>query len=442
MPVTEQESAAITSQATQLPPLLPQAPTEGEMQAPPAQHPLGQDRALHRQTPPVQVVPVPHAGPVPQRQLPVVPSQRSAVAELQLVQACPPVPQVDRAGCRQLPFKQHPLGQDGALHMQLPLTHAVPTSQAGFPPQRHSPVMEQLSARAVSQVTHAAPPAPQAAAEPLLQVEPEQQPPEQVVAVQSSQTPPVQARPPQSWQLAPPLPQLAAWVPGRQVLPEQQPAEHERLSQVQVPPTQCCPAAHPGPVPHWQLPAEHRSESTPQLTHAVPANPHLDREAVMHLFAAQQPAGHDMSSHWQAPARQRWPAEQGGPAPQAQSPESAQLSAMVASQTAQLAPAAPQWAGERVTQAPASQQPFGHDTASQAHFPPTHLCPTAQLAPVPQEQAPVAEQPSALVLSQPTHTTPPRPQALTDGALQLAPEQHPFGQVVLLQPLQRPAVQV
>jgi hypothetical protein len=58
--------------------------------------------------------------------------------------------------------------------------------------------VEQLSAREGSHVTQAAPPLPQAAADPVVQVEPEQQPLPQLVAVQSAQAPPEQTRPAQS----------------------------------------------------------------------------------------------------------------------------------------------------------------------------------------------------------------------------------------------------
>jgi hypothetical protein len=46
------------------------------------------------------------------------------------------------------------------------------------------------------------------------------------------------------------------------------------------------------------------------------------------------------------------------------------------------------------------------------------------------------------VVSQPTQIAPPLPQVATDGLLQVAPEQQPPGQLVALQPLQRPAPQV
>lgn len=60
----------------------------------------------------------------------------------------------------------------------------------------------------------------------------------------------------------------------------------------------------------------------------------------------------------------------------------------------------------------------------------------------PHEQAPVDEQLSARVASHPTQTEPPLPQLVSAGALQVAPAQQPFGQLVALQPLQCPAVQV
>ena len=46
-----------------------------------------------------------------------------------------------------------------------------------------------------------------------------------------------------------------------------------------------------------------------------------------------------------------------------------------------------------------------------------------------------------MTASQPTHATPPTPQVSSEGALQVAPEQHPFGHEVR-QPLQLPFVQL
>jgi hypothetical protein len=58
--------------------------------------------------------------------------------------------------------------------------------------------------------------------------------------------------------------------------------------------------------------------------------------------------------------------------------------------------------------------------------------------PPPQVHAPAAEQPSAVTRSQPTQAALPVPQVAIAGGLHVAPEQHPPGQVVGLQPLQRP----
>jgi hypothetical protein len=55
---------------------------------------------------------------------------------------------------------------------------------------------------------------------------------------------------------------------------------------------------------------------------------------------------------------------------------------------------------------------------------------------------PEGEQPSALVTSQLTHSAPAAPQLETLEGLQVAPAQQPSGQLLLLQPLQRPPVQL
>lgn len=89
-----------------------------------------------------------------------------------------------------------------------------------------------------------------------------------------------------------------------------------------------------------------------------------------------------------------------------------------------------------------SQQPPGQDVASHTQAPAWHIWPAPQAGELPQVQAPRREQPSARTASQPPHRSPPVPQVPGLGALQVAPEQHPFGQVALVQPLHRPPVQV
>jgi hypothetical protein len=137
------------------------------------------------------------------------------------------------------------------LHVQVPATQLVPALQAGLAPQRHAPITEQLSAREGSHVTQAAPPDPHAAVEPaLVQVDPEQQPPWQLVALQSAHAPPRHSPLLHGWQPAPPVPQAVLSVPGRQLVPEQQPFGHEVPSQTQVPPTQRFLGGHAAPAPH------------------------------------------------------------------------------------------------------------------------------------------------------------------------------------------------
>jgi hypothetical protein len=61
----EQVSASVELHAMQVPPLAPQADSDGVVQTLPVQQPLGQDVALHPQEPPEQVCPAPQAGPEP-----------------------------------------------------------------------------------------------------------------------------------------------------------------------------------------------------------------------------------------------------------------------------------------------------------------------------------------------------------------------------------------
>jgi hypothetical protein len=83
----------------------------------------------------------------------------------QAAQACPPAPQVERAGVLQVEPMQHPPGQDEALQMHAPFMQCCPGWQAGPPPQRQAPVSEQVSAVLVSQLVQAAAPTPQLFAE-------------------------------------------------------------------------------------------------------------------------------------------------------------------------------------------------------------------------------------------------------------------------------------
>ena len=250
-PRDEQLLAVIGLHARQVPPRVPQAAREAGLHTPLAQQPVGQDCALHTQAPLTHLAPLPHAALVPQRQVPVIVLQPSATAGSQFTHAPPPTPQVVTDWATHWPPEQQPFGHDCALHVQVPPTQLVPALQAGLAPQRHAPITEQLSAREGSHVTQAAPPDPQAAVEPaLVQVDPEQQPPWQLVALQSVHAPPRQSPLLQAWQAAPPVPQAVLSVPARQLCPEQQPFGHEVLSQTHVPFTQRFLRGHAAPVPH------------------------------------------------------------------------------------------------------------------------------------------------------------------------------------------------
>jgi hypothetical protein len=227
------------------------------------------------------------------------------------------------------------------------------------------------------------------------------------------------------------------------VFPEQQPLAHDSASQTQAPPTQCWLSPHGAAVPQRQEPfVAQRSAVIPQAAHAAPPGAQLDSDNVRQVFPEQQPLPHDMASQTQLPPTQRCPIAQATPAPQAHKPALVQVSAIVGSHAAQAAPADPQRPSDRDTQELPSQQPVGHEPASHMHRLALHFWPTPHGAPVPHTQAPAAEQPSAFVMSHPTQTAPAYAQVETEGALQVAPEQQPLGHVVLLQPLQRPAVQV
>jgi hypothetical protein len=104
------------------------------------------------------------------------------------------------------------------------------------------------------QATHAAPFAPQVARAGWKQVEPEQQPLGQLLALQPLQAPLAQLCPVgHCTQPLPPTPQAVALVPAMQLFPLQQPAQ-EVASQTHAPATHSCPAAQAAPLPHAQIP--------------------------------------------------------------------------------------------------------------------------------------------------------------------------------------------
>jgi hypothetical protein len=98
-PLGAQVSALMGLQATQVPPALPHAASDGVTHAPSAQQPLGQLCELHTQVPPMHVLPAVHGpAPAPQRHAPVATSQVSAIALSHAMHAVPPMPQLASVG--------------------------------------------------------------------------------------------------------------------------------------------------------------------------------------------------------------------------------------------------------------------------------------------------------------------------------------------------------
>ena len=79
--------------------------------------------------------------------------------------ALPPTPQLSSEGLLQALPRQQPPGQDSPSHRQTPFMQRCPAPQGGLPPQRQSPVSEQVSARRESQPTQAPPATPQVCGE-------------------------------------------------------------------------------------------------------------------------------------------------------------------------------------------------------------------------------------------------------------------------------------
>jgi len=94
-----------------------------------------------------------------------------------LTQALPDTPQLATAAVLHVVPLQHPLPHEITSQMQAPPTQRWPAAQAAPAPHEHAPADEHPSATARSQVTHAAPAAPQRAIDGDTQVTPSQQPP-------------------------------------------------------------------------------------------------------------------------------------------------------------------------------------------------------------------------------------------------------------------------
>lgn len=329
---------------------------------------------------------------------------------------------------------QHPSGHEAPSQMHAPSEQRWPDPQAGPLPHAHSPLVEQLSASAVSQGLQVSPAAAQAVADRVWQVLLLQQPLAHEIASQmqlpSAQRWPAaqaafaaQAQAPLAEQLSarsgsqptqtrPPLPHAERVGGEVQVAPEQQPpAQLTAVQPLQMPLLQC------SGVHDWQAP--------PPVPHAVSLVP------ARQTPSRQQPL-HDSSSHTQAPSEQRWPALHGACLPHWQVPVAEHESAVVSSQVTQSAPAMPQVARDRSWQMSSEQQPSAQVVALQTQAPATQLWPCWQAAEVPQRHSPEVQL-SALVVLQAMQVAPAVPQVVIDEVWQVEPAQHPSGQLVASQ---------
>lgn len=302
-PADEQLFAFAGSHGPHAWPLAAQAANARGVHTLPAQQPVVHEVESHTQLPFAQRWPAPHAAPVPHAQLPDA-EQLSAVIVEQLWQLPPLGPQVETVGAvHWLPLQQ-PLGHEAILQTQPPRPHTWPGPHSASVPQRQAPVAEQAFALLTSQALHIAPGAPHEVPE----------------------------------------------VGFTQTLPMQQPPGHDVWSHTHVVFTQRRPLPHAPVAPHWQAPMlEQRSAfAVSQPTHAFPAAAHEPSVRELHAAPLQQPLGHDVASHSQLPATQRWPVAHSGmqtlvppppPAPPPVPPSSPQLARQNPSQHAPRSPA-------------------------------------------------------------------------------------------------------
>ena len=111
-----------------------------------------------------------------------------------------------------------------------------------------------------------------------------------------------------------------------------------------------CPVVHAGCSPHWQTPLSEQESATLELQkiHAFPLMPQVDVDRPVHTPSAQQPSGHEVASHMQAPSTQCCPVPQDAPSPHMHTPLPEQVSALVVLHFLQAAPPVPQVAMETV----------------------------------------------------------------------------------------------
>jgi hypothetical protein len=202
---------------------------------------------------------------------------------------------------RQVVPEQHPSAHEVPSHTQVLPMQRWPSEQAGPVPHRQLPLAEQLSLRA-SHTAQVDPASPQVASERVAHTAP--------------------------WQ---------------------QPLGQEVASQMHRPPTQRWPPAQAAPVPHWQAPVllQRLALLASQALQDAPAVPHAASDGAVQTPPWQQPFGHEVASHMQAPFMHRCPVPQGGALPQRHSPSIEQVSALLVSQDVQEAAPVPHAETER-----------------------------------------------------------------------------------------------
>ena len=273
-----------------------------------------------------------------------------------------------------------------------------------------------------------------------------------------------------------------------QLVPLQHPDGHEVTSHTQAPLTQCCPAAHGAPLPHWHAPLLQLSVRTEsQAIHAIapvphevteggetqvdplqqpvvqvaaqpehtppvhdwppghcwqssPPAPHAPAELpATHALFEQQPLGQETPSQMHRPPEQRCPPGHSAVEPHIQ-PRAPQLSAVSGSHCTHMSAAAPQLASDGVLQVLLAQQPESQMVSSQTQPLVVQCWRGPHAGSLPQRQWPSAEQVSAAMGSQVTHVSPPEPQLESERGWHWPSMQHPDGQVVASQ-TQTPAAQ-
>jgi hypothetical protein len=269
--------------------------------------------------------PGPHGDIMPHMHEPLLQVSAPAPQSLQLMPLAAQC--IESVAMQVVPFTQHPLQPDVALHTHAPPTHFVPVGHgAPVPPHTHLPAGLQVSAvplmvqsRQFKPIGAHWVPLSGVWHTPFVQQPlqlPELQPEHMPASVQLCE-------PGQLWQVLC-WPQAPAVLPVWHVLPslEQQPA-HSEVSHMQLPITQRRPAPHAMPVPHAHEPALQLSAPGPHGWHAWPAGLHADVDIGLHapVLLSQQPDVHEAALHLHVPVpgSQYWPTSQGRPsAPQTQ----------------------------------------------------------------------------------------------------------------------------